>query len=98
MKFVTKGIYMTCGVRSLLDNEEINHIQIGDCLHKHYLNEGDECDYDKNLNEEAIQYQDGRVVSMFKNCGGHEIWIMTDGLHLANDPVYGKEYPYTIFQ
>ena len=34
-------------------------------------------------------------MSTFNDVGRNKIWIITDGLHLANDPVYGKEYPMT---
>ena len=41
MKFTTKGIYMTCGVQASIDCEELTHENIGECLHRHFMNQGD---------------------------------------------------------
>lgn len=95
MKFETKGMYMTNGVQNALDNEEFSMWHLNKCVEKHFNNQGEECKDDNELNEDAIKYKSGRVMSTFKNVNGHTIWIITDGLHLANDPVYGKEYPMT---
>lgn len=97
MKFTTKGIYMTCGVQASIDCEELTHENIGECLHRHFMNQGDECAEDRKLNEEAIKSREGRVLSVFKDVGESDstIYIITEGFHLANDPQYGKQYPMT---
>lgn len=94
-RFVTRGIVMTRGVDASIKNEELSHSDILPLLHRHFANEGDECKEDKALNEDAIKNESGRVFSVFNNVKGHKLYIITDGLHLANDPEYGKDYPHT---
>lgn len=91
MKFITKGIYTTSGIRQSLDENEITASWIQECLAKHFNNEGEEDKYDKKANEYAIKNNDGRVVSVFKK-DHTTIFIITDGLGLAN--AYA-EYPMT---
>ena len=93
--FCPKTMVYTSGIQACLENGEIKDGDLIDCLHRHLLNLGEECKDDNKLNREAIKNKDGRVVSLFKNCGNRKIFIITDGLHLANDPVYGDEYPAT---
>lgn len=95
MRFETKGVYMTSGVQAKVDRGEIPMKDVTSCLEKHFFNRGEECKDDNELNEEAIKYKSGRVMSTFNNVAGHKIWIITEGFHLANDPVYGREYPMT---
>ena len=95
MKFETKGVYMTSGIQASVERGELNHSLLTQCLGKHFMNEGEECKNDKKLNEDAIKYKSGRVLSVFKNVGGKKIYIITEGFHLIGDPVYGEEYPMT---
>lgn len=94
MRFITKGIYMTRGIQEYLENGKLDHAQLLEATEKHFCNLGHECKEDNQLNEEAIKNKDGRVFSLF-NVGNHRIYIITDGLHLQNDPVHGGTYPMT---
>ena len=97
MLFRTKGIYMTCGVQASIDSKELTHENVGECLNRHFLNQGDECEEDRKLNEVALKMREGRVLSVFKNVAGTDntIYIITEGFHLENDPEYGFQYPMT---
>ena len=86
---------MTCGVQAKVDRGELDITDVTSCLDKHFMNKGEECEDDNSLNEWSIKHKDGRVMSVFRNVKGQALWIITDGLHLANDPIHGKEYPYT---
>lgn len=93
-KFNTKGIYMTNGIKIDLDQNKIRLADIQSCIERHFENDGDECKEDKKANEEAIKNNDGRVFSVF-HIHGAKIYIITDGLNLANDPEHGTTYPMT---
>lgn len=97
MKFNTKGIYMTCGVQSSIDSKELTHADIGECLQRHFMNKGDECEEDNKLNEVALKMREGRVLSVFKNVGGtnNTLYIITEGFHLEKSLDYGFQYPMT---
>lgn len=86
---------MTSGVQASIQAGNISHADINSCLRKHFNNKGEECEDDNNLNAWSIKHKDGRVLSVFNNVGIDKIYIITDGLHLADDPVYGSEYPVT---
>lgn len=95
MLFETRGVYMTSGVQAKVDRGELDMIDVTKCLDKHFDNKGEECKDDNQLNVEAIQDKSGRVFSVFRNVKGNDIWVITEGLHLLDDPVYGDQYPYT---
>ena len=88
---------MTNGVQASIDCKELTHEDIGDCLSRHFMNLGDECEEDNKLNEVAIKMREGRVLSVFKDVGESDstIYIITEGFHLENDPKYGFQYPMT---
>ena len=94
-KFITRGIVMTSGINASIKREEFNTMDLLKLVERHFANDGDECDDDKKLNELAIKHKEGRVFSVFKNFNGETVFICTDGLHLANDPKYGMNYPHT---
>lgn len=97
MLFKTKGIFVTRGVQASIDCEDITYGNIEECLSKHFTNQGEEPIEDKELNEEAIKYREGRVLSVFRNVGktNNTIYVITEGFDLANDPQYGTQYPMT---
>lgn len=94
-KFITRGIYMTCGVQYDIDNDELSILDVNSIVMRHFQNDGDECSQDKRLNSEAIKSKEGRVFSVFNNVQGKKLYVITEGLHLADDPTYGSEYPMT---
>lgn len=94
-KFITRGIYMTCGIQADLKEGEISDDDIKNCLDRHFENKGDECLQDKEYNHYAIKHKEGRVFSVFNDVKGKKIYIITDGLHLADDPEHGRTYPMT---
>lgn len=94
MRFSTKGIYMTRDIQSYLEQGKLQHSEILESVEKHFCNLGHECEQDNKMNEHAIKNKYGRVFSVFNICN-HKIYIITDGLHLANDPVHGGTYPMT---
>lgn len=94
-KFITRGIYMTRGIQADVERNEMSMGDLKACLDRHFNNKGDECQEDKEYNEYAIKNKDGRVFSVFNNVKGHKIYIITEGLHLADDPEHGKNYPMT---
>lgn len=94
-RFITRGIVMTSGINASLKREEFDSMELLELVKRHFANDGDECAEDKKYNEYAIKHKDGRVFSVFKNFHGHKIYISTDGLHLANDPQHGMNYPHT---
>lgn len=94
-RFITRGIVMTSGVNASIKREEFNSMELLQLVERHFANDGDECKEDKEMNEYAIKHKDGRVFSSFKNFHGKTMFIITDGLHLANDPKYGMNYPHT---
>lgn len=92
LKFMPKVIVATSGVEAKLkENQEFSK-EIEGCLIRHFKNEGDECASDRRMNELAIKHMDGRVLSVFNNCAGSKIYIITDGLHLRDSY---NEYPLT---
>lgn len=94
-KFITRGIYMTCGIQGDIKREELSREDIQSCLDRHFQNKGDECLQDKGYNHYAIKHKEGRVFSVFNDVKGKKIYIITDGLHLADDPEHGRTYPMT---
>ena len=95
MLFETRGVYMTNGVQAKVDRGELDMLSVMACLDKHFENKGEESKYDNLLNVEAIQSKSGRVFSIFNNVKGNKLYVITEGLHLLDDPVYGDQYPYT---
>ena len=95
VQFATKGIYMTCGIQNAMKETEIDFFWVQDCIQRHFRNDGEECKEDRNMNQWCIDHKDGRVVSIFTDENDTKIYIITDGLHLANDPEHGKQYPMT---
>ena len=93
-KFITRGIYMTCGINAEIEVNPAFYALVAECVAKHMMNQGEECLKDKAMNHKAIKNKDGRVFSVF-TIQGKRVYIITDGLHLADDPEYGKQYPYT---
>ena len=91
MRFATKGIYITNGIKFSIDENEISASWIQQCIAKHFNNQGEECKKDNKANETAIKRKDGRVFSVF-NKDNNKIYIITDGLHLAEEYA---EYPMT---
>lgn len=94
-RFETKGIYVTSGIQVDLNSNRLQRDSIQNLIDRHFRNDGDECKEDRVQNEYAIRNRDGRVVSIFKLDEYTKIFIITDGLHLANDPEYGRNYPMT---
>lgn len=94
-KFITRGIYMTRGIKSDIEENQISMGDIQACLERHFDNNGDECIQDKAYNHQAIKNKDGRVFSVFNNIDGRKIYVITEGLHLADDVEYGTTYPMT---
>lgn len=93
-KFMTKGIYMTKSIKSDIHGGKLSLAKVNDCLKRHFNNDGDECREDKKYNRLAIEGKEGRVFSVF-NLDNKKIFIITEGLHLAEDPEYGLTYPMT---
>lgn len=79
MLFKAKNICMTCGVKAMVDNEELSMTVIQELLYKHFNNDGSECKSDNRENAKAIKSNYGRVVSVF-NVNNEKLWIITDGL------------------
>lgn len=91
LQFYPKTIVATSGVNALMkDNPKMNK-ELSQAITKHMCNDGEECKDDNKANDFAIKHMDGRVMSVFNNVDGHKIWIITDGLHLANSAY--TEYP-----
>ena len=94
-RYITRAIVMTSGINASIKREEFNTMDLLKLVERHFANDGDECKEDKQMNEWSIKNKDGRVFSVFKNFNGKTVYISTDGLHLANDPKYGMNYPHT---
>lgn len=101
--FPTSNIVMTRGVSSLTrDFKEIGNAirptltmqDISECLQKHFMNEGEESASDKRVNAHSIKNLSGMVLSVFY-VNNIKLYVITDGLHLYQDPEYGKDYPLT---
>lgn len=93
-KFTTKMIVTTIGVAETLKYDDKFRNELPKLITKHFKNEGDECKTDKRLNELSIKHKQGRVFSSFV-LEGHRLFIVTEGLHLENDPEHGKDHPNT---
>lgn len=94
MKFASKGTYMTNSVNQMFVDGEITPSQLRTMFRRHFQNDGEECKEDKKANQYAIDNKDGRVFSVF-TVMNRKFYVITDGLHLENDPEYGKDYPCT---
>lgn len=88
--FFPKNIVQTSGVIEVYEQGKLSLDDLSVCLSKHFRNQGEECESDNLLNEQAIEEKSGRVFSSF-NVKGVDLFIITEGLHLANEPF--SEYP-----
>ena len=78
MTFKMGQIYVTRGIGMLIGESDEFRRFISDSFTR-YANRdwGDLCDEDKEINDRAVQYGDGRIVARYNNALG-DIYIITE--------------------
>ena len=75
--YIGSQLYFTRGIQNLLDNKEIGHDQIWECIARHIrLDYGDTCKEDARLNDRNLNHNCGTVHSSYM-INGIRIWVIT---------------------
>lgn len=77
---------MTRGIQKSIEDEELTIEEALNMIDLHLKNESDICEDDKQINEEVIQYKEGRVFSSF-NIRNFKIYVITERLEFEEKDI-----------
>lgn len=91
MKFQLGQVVVTRGIKADMDENKLFHNEVIASIARHHNGDwGELSEFDKEVNEEALEWND-RILSAYETTKG-KIWIITEADRSATTVLYPDEY------